>query len=111
MSTIKKIAESVGLEESFVSDVLKEKPGIKVTREQADKIFAAARKLGYDLKKLKLGKRMQVRRETIEEILNRIAENPDWSRPEIVKFLKDMLGMVERVHKRVFREEYGEDWL
>ena len=111
MSSIKKIADQLGLEQALVSAVLKEQPGFKVTRETADRIFTAARKLGYDLKKLKLGKRMQVRRETLEEVINRIAENPSWTRSEIVKYLKEALGMVERVHKRVFKEEYGEDWL
>jgi DNA-binding LacI/PurR family transcriptional regulator len=111
MSSIKKIADQLGLDQALVTAVLKEQPGVKVTRETADKIFMTARKLGYDLKKLKLGKRMQVRKETIEETLNLIAENPSWGRAEIVKYLKEMLGMVERVHKRVFREEYGEDWL
>lgn len=111
MSSIRKIADHLGLDQALVSSVLKEKPGVQVSRATADKIFATARQLGYDLKKLKLGKRMQIRRETLEEVLNRIAENPSWGRAEIIKHVKEMLGMVERVHKRVFREEYGEDWL
>lgn len=111
MATIKKIADSLGLDQTLVTAVLKEQPGVKVSKETADKIFATARKMGYDLKKLKLGKRMAVRREALEEVLNRVAENPSWGRPEIVKYLKEALGMVERVHKRVFKEEYGEDWL
>ena len=111
MVSIKRIADSLGLDQALVSAVLKEQPGVRVDKPTADKIFNAARKLGYDLKKLKLGKRMQVRRELLEEVINRIAENPSWNRPEIVKYLKEALGMVERVHKRVFKEEYGEDWL
>ncbi len=111
MPSLKSIADAVKLDLAVVRDVLREKPGVNVTKKDADRIFAAARKLGYDLKKLKLGKRMQVRRETLDEVLTRIGENPDWTRAQIVKYLRDALGMVERVHKRVFKEEFGEDWL
>ena len=111
MASIKSIAQEVGLPTNLVRDVLREAPGVQVTRTVADKIFSAARKLGYDLKKLKVGKRMQVRREVLEEVLSRIGDNPEWNRSQIVKYLKDALGMVERVHKRVFREEFGDDWL
>lgn len=111
MASIRTIAQEVGLPSALVRDVLREAPGVQVTRAVADRIFSTARKLGYDLKKLKVGKRMQVRREVLDEVLARIGENPDWSRAQIVKYLKDALGMVERVHKRVFREEYGDDWL
>ena len=111
MATIKAIAAELKLDPTLVRNVLKEVPGTVVTRPVADKIFATARKLKYDLRKLKVGKRMQVRRETIEEVINRISENPDWTRSQIIKYLKDALVMVERVHKRVFKEEFGEDWL
>ena len=111
MASIKAIAAELGLDASLVRNVLKEVPGTVVAKTTADRIFTCARQQGYDLKKLKVGKRMQVRRETLEEVINRIAENPSWSRAEVVKYLKEALGMVERVHKRVFKEEYGEDWL
>lgn len=99
------------LDVKIVRDVLKEVPGVKVARSVADKIFNAARKLGYDLKKLKIGKRMAYRRETLQEVLDRVSENRSWGRDEILKYLKDALGMIERVHKRTFQDEYGDDWL
>ncbi len=108
MVTIRRIAEEVGLDPRVVSDVLKEAPGIAVPKSTADKIFTAARKLGYDLKKLKLGKRMQVRRETFDEVLQKIGENASWGRTDIIKYLRDALVLVERVHKRVYPEEFGE---
>ena len=111
MSTVRKIAEHLKLAPVVVSSVLKEETKVRVNRKTADKIFKAARKLGYDLQKLKLGKRMEVRRQTIEETLARVAENPAWDRADIVAHLQEALGLVKRVHKRVFKEEYGEDWL
>lgn len=111
MSTLRRIADEVKLDVKIVRDVLKEVPGVKVAKSVADKIFAAARKLGYDLKKLKIGKRMAYRRETLEEVLNRVQENSSWGRDEILKYLKDALAMIERVHKRTFQDEYGDDWL
>jgi DNA-binding LacI/PurR family transcriptional regulator len=105
--TIRAIAQEVGLDASIILDVLKEIPGVKVTREMADRIFKAARRLGYDFKKLKIGKRMQTRKETLDEVLEKISENTTWGRAEIIRYLKESRGLVERVHKRVFREEYG----
>ena len=110
MSSIRKIAETVGMKVSLVRDVLKEVPGTKVSREAADRIFTAARNLKYDLKKLKIGKQMALRKSTLVKVLEQIEVNPDWDRDEIVAYLQEASGMVTRVHKRVFREEYGEDW-
>lgn len=107
MATIKKIADECKLDARLVSDVLKEVPGVTVPRATADRIFNAARRLGYDLKKLKLGKRMQVRKETLEEVLQKISDNPTWSRADVIKYVREALGMVERVHKRVYPDEYG----
>ena len=107
--TVRAIAQEVGLDPSVILDVLKEVPGVKVSREMADRIFKTARKLGYDFKKLKIGKRMQHRKETFDEVLEKISENPGWGRPEIIRYLKESRGLVERVHKRVFREEFGGD--
>lgn len=106
--TIRQLAEVLGLESKFVKDVLREAPGVQVERGEADRIFQTARKLGYDFRKLKIGKRMQYRKETLDEILERIADNPKWGRAEIVKYLKESRGLVDRVHKRVFTEEFGE---
>ena len=110
MSSIRKISDKLGMAPSLVRDVLKEVPGTKVTREVADRIFDAARRLKYDLKKLKIGKHMALRKSTILKVLQQIEENPDWDRDEIIAYLQEASGMVTRVHKRVFKEEYGEDW-
>ena len=106
---IEDIAEATGFDLELVKRVLKEVPGVAVPRDSQDKIFKTARRLGYDFRKLKIGKRMQARRETLEEVLEKIAGNPGWSRGDVVKYLKESLALVERVHKRVFREEFGEE--
>ena len=105
--TIRQISQEVGLAPDLVLDVLKEVPGLLVTREVADKIFKTARKLGYDFRKLKIGKRMQHLKETFDEVLEKIGENPGWGRAEIVKYLKESRALVDRVHKRVFKDEFG----
>lgn len=107
-ATVRQIAQEVGMAVDFVRNVLREIPGVAATREIADRIFKTARKLGYDFRKLKIGKRMQSRKETLDEVLEKIAENPSWSRSEIVKYLKESRALVDRVHKRVFKEEFGE---
>jgi hypothetical protein len=52
---------------------------------------------------------MQHRKEMLDEVLEKIGEHPHWSRAEILKYLKESRALVDRVHKRVFREEFGED--
>jgi DNA-binding LacI/PurR family transcriptional regulator len=104
--SLQQVAHEVGLKADLVRDVLREVAS-GVPRETADRIFRAARKLGYDLRKLKIGKRMQYRKETLDEVLAKIVENEGWGRPDIVKYLKESLALVERVHRRVFKEEFG----
>ena len=105
--TIRQIAEEVGLDVGLVLSVLKETAGSGVSKAVQDRVFQAARRLGYDFRKLKIGKRMQYRKETFDEVLQKIGENSGWGRAEIVKYLKESLALVERVHNRVFKEEYG----
>ena len=106
--TLRQLAQELGLNIELVRSVLKEVPGI-VTREVQDKIYKTARKLGYDFRKLKIGKRMQHRKEMLDEVLEKIGEHPHWTRGEILKYLKESRALVDRVHKRVFREEFGEE--
>ncbi|MEW6027780.1 MAG: hypothetical protein AB1599_10880 [Planctomycetota bacterium] len=61
--TLKEVAERVKLPVELVRDILTEKHGINATKEQMDLAFKTARNLGYDFKKLKLGKRMNLRKE------------------------------------------------
>ena len=106
--TLRQLAQELGLGVELVRNVLKELPG-SVPREIQDKIYKTARKLGYDFRKLKIGKRMQYRKEMLDEVLEKIGEHAAWTRAEILKYLKESRALVDRVHKRVFREEFGEE--
>ncbi len=106
--TIRQIAEDLGLDAGLVLNVLKETAGAAASKPVQDRIFQTARRLGYDFRKLKIGKRMQYRKETLDEVLEKVGENAGWGRAEIVKYLKESLALVERVHRRVFKEEFGE---
>ena len=46
----------------------------------------------------------------IEQDAPGVFEVPDWDREQIIAYIREASGMVTRVHKRVFKEEYGEDW-
>jgi DNA-binding LacI/PurR family transcriptional regulator len=86
--TLKQLAQELGLGIDLVRNVLKELPG-SVSREVQDKIYKTARKLGYDFRKLKIGKRMQYRKGMLDEVLEKIGETyANWSRSEILKYLK-----------------------
>ncbi|MFH1227557.1 MAG: hypothetical protein V1701_06595 [Planctomycetota bacterium] len=106
---LKDVSESLKLGIDLVRDVLSERPGVDITKEEQDRIFRTARSMGYDLKKLKLGKRLNLREEIIGEIVLQIEANPKWKRKEILEYLKRAAEMVGRVRKRTFEEEF--DWL
>jgi DNA-binding LacI/PurR family transcriptional regulator len=103
--TLKQVAEEVGMKVDQVRDILRE--AATVSKAVGDRVFSAARKLGYDLRKLKIGKRMQTRKETLTEVLARVQEQASWGRDEVVAYLKESLALVDRVHKRVFKDEFG----
>ena len=106
--SLRQLAQELGLGIELVRNVLKELPG-SVSREAQDRIFRTARKLGYDFRKLRIGKRMQYRKEMLDEVLEKIGDHPSWGRADILKYLKESRALVDRVHKRVFREEFGEE--
>jgi DNA-binding LacI/PurR family transcriptional regulator len=106
--TLRQLAQELGMSLELIRNVLKELPGT-VSRETQDRIYKTARKMGYDFRKLKIGKRMQYRKEMLDEVLEKIGDHPNWSRSEILKYLKESRALVDRVHKRVFREEFGDE--
>jgi hypothetical protein len=101
------VAKAAGVGEDLVLDILREKPDLDASKDVQDRVFKTARKLGYDFRKLKIGKRMQHRKELLDEVLGKIGENAGWGRAEIVKFLKECRSLMDRVHQRVFKDEFG----
>ena len=106
--SIADIAREAGASTDVAREILNEVPGRQHAKDVQDRVFKAARKLGYDLRKLKIGKRMDVRRETYEEILKCALEHPAWGRTEIVGDLERKLGLVKRVQRKTFPEEFGD---
>lgn len=104
--TLNELSQILKMDVILVRDILTEKPGLKVDKETMDVVFRTARKMSYDFKKLKLGKRMNLRKEVITDLLNVIEDHPKWRRKEIIGYLKSSQDMVERVHKRTFVEEF-----
>ena len=107
-ATINNLAKELGLDLKIVRDVLREAAPLDTTKDLQDRIFKTARDMGYDFRKLKIGKRIQHRKELLEEIIERVSEHPEWNRAEIVQNLQDSLTFVNRVHGRVFRDEFGQ---
>ncbi|MBI3270072.1 MAG: hypothetical protein HYZ53_13685 [Planctomycetes bacterium] len=107
MANLKKIASEVGMDVALVRDILNENTKVRVAKSLADKVFNTARKLGYDLKKLKIGKRLAYRKQTLQELIQHIEGHPQWGRGEILTYMRSGCELVERVQKRTFTEEYG----
>lgn len=105
--TLGELAKMLRMEVDLVRDILTEKHGIQVEKATMDLVFSTARKLGYDFKKLKVGKRLNHREEALNSIIEQIEKNPKWKRKEIVEYLKKSVEMIRRVHKRTFEEEFS----
>jgi hypothetical protein len=106
--SLKDIVQQVKMSEEIVRDILTEKLGTKATKEQMDLVFKTARNMGYDFKKLKIGKRLNLRKEILTDIIEQIESNPKWKRKEIINYLQKSCEMVERVHKKTFVEEFSD---
>ncbi|MCE9581168.1 MAG: hypothetical protein K8T20_01495 [Planctomycetes bacterium] len=107
--TLRDIAQAVKLEIEQVRRILSETPGTRPPKDTLDRVYSAARKMGYDFKKLRIGKQMGLRKAVFEEILQQIEAHPSWGRTDIVKYLQQSSEMIERVHNRTFKEEFGKD--
>jgi len=105
--TLGEVAQALRMEPSMVRDILTEKHGIQVDKATMDVVFSTARKMGYDFKKLKLGKRMNLREEVLADVIRQIESNPKWKRKEIMEYLKKSCEMIARVHNRTFQEEFS----
>ncbi len=106
MVTQKDVADHIGMDLEIVRRILNETPGYNPDKAVQDKVFQAARKLGYDLRKLKIGKRMEVRKSTIEDLIQQVEKHPEWGREEILDLLKNSIGLVKRVQKKAFPQEF-----
>jgi len=99
-ATIKDIAKRVKMDEDIVRRILLEDPMLHVERKERDKVFDAARKLGYDLTMLRAGKRIKDRGEMCKLVLKQIEANPEWGREEILAHLRYVVDLTQRHHKR-----------
>lgn len=102
---IETIAKETGHDKETVLNVLLEIAGNSVPRPVQDHIFKTARRMGYDFKKLKISKRMTVIREALGTLISQIEKHPRWGRKHILAYLKEDISLVERVQKRLFKDD------
>ncbi|MBI3098048.1 MAG: hypothetical protein HYY93_07380 [Planctomycetes bacterium] len=107
MVTLEEVARAVRLDVQLVRQILAEMPGLHTTKLVQDKVFKTARKLGYDFKKLKIGKRLHFRKEVVTDLIRHIEAHPDWGRAEIIRYLHSTSEMVSRVQKQAFKQEFS----
>jgi hypothetical protein len=109
MATQQEIADALGMPLEDVRNILTEVPGSQFDKATLDRVFGKARSMGYDLRKLKIGKRMEVRMIAIEDAIRFIENHPDWGREEIMDYLRHSIGLVKRVQKKAFPEEFPQE--
>ena len=105
-STLNDVPREAGVDEETARSILSEEPGTTHSKETMDSVFKTARRIGYDLKKLKIGKRMDQRGKIYEEVMKNVLSNPDWDRADIIRFLEAGLGLVQRVKHKSFPDEF-----
>ncbi|MCX7702791.1 MAG: hypothetical protein N2234_01635 [Planctomycetota bacterium] len=97
---LERIAGETGFPKELVREILLETPHIEATKEQRDIVFSAARKLGLDFEALRIGKRLTARREAVEEIYKYVENHPEWSRAEILDYIRYSAELMKRVQRR-----------
>ena len=106
MVTQKDIADNLGLDVETVRNILNETPGFCYEKELLDQVFTTARKLGYDFRKLKIGKRMEIRKSSIDDMIRQIEKHPEWGREEILAVMRESIGLLKRVQIKAFPQEF-----
>ena len=109
MATQRDIAKAVEMNLQTVRRILNETPGYNYDKATLDKVFGAARQLGYDFRKLKIGKRMELRKGVIEDMIRQVERHTEWGRDEILDHLRTSIGLVKRVQKKAFPQEFPEE--
>lgn len=109
--TIKDVADKAGVPIDTVRDILNEGAGPKILMSVQDLVFGVARQLGYDFRKLKIGKRMRARRDTLVEILGQCKAHHEWTIADVIAYLEKNLEMLDRVRKKVFPNEFDQPWV
>jgi len=97
---LERIAEKTGLSKELVREILLETPHLDATKEQRDEVFQTARRLGLDFDALRIGKRLTARREAVEEVLKHIESHPEWTREEVMEYMRYNIELIKRVQRR-----------
>jgi hypothetical protein len=109
--SIKDVADKAAVPIDTVRDILNEGAGPKIPIVIQDQVFGVARQLGYDFRKLKIGKRMRSRRDTLVEVLGQCRLHHEWTIVDVISYLEKNLEMLDRVRKKVFPNEFDQPWL
>lgn len=107
-ATLKDVAKVAGVDEETVRKILTEDPKFKPDKEIQDRVFRTARALKYNFKKLRIGKNMLIRKQAVKELIKYIENNPKWGREEILNYLRNNVGLIERVQKRAMPDEFAD---
>ncbi len=108
--TIRDVAVKANRPIEEVRDVLNEAATPKTPMAVQDAIFGVARLLGYDFRKLKIGKRMRARRDTLVEVLGQCKDHHEWTIVDVISYLEKNLEMLDRVRQKVFPNEFDQPW-
>ncbi len=110
-ATLESVAAKAKRPLEEVRDVLNEAASPKVPMVVQDHIFGVARDLGYDFRKLKIGKRMRARRDTLVEVIGQCRAHSEWTIVDVITYLEKNLEMLDRVRRKVFPNEFDQPWL
>lgn len=103
--TFTRVARATRLPADLVRRVLRDDPTLVTDTATKDLVFRTARALGYDFPKLRMGRRLTLRQEAIQEVLHKIMAHPEWDRPRILAYLANAIDISQRVRQRMFGKD------
>ena len=101
MNILTKVAKRLNMDEDRVRAILLELPEATATPAEQEKTRKAAVQEGLDPVKLQVGRRIEARKEAIEDVLKYIEAHPTWKKEEIIAYMRYTGSLLRRVQKKI----------
>ncbi len=101
MSILSKLAGKLNMDEDRIRAILLELPEVAVTPAEQKTVNEVALKEGLGPVKLQVGRRINARKNAIEEILNYVEAHPTWKKEEVITYMRYTCSLMRRVQKKI----------
>jgi len=110
VSLLSHISRKLGMDTQSVRSILLELASSPIEGDKHANVFKAATEEGLDLNKLRIARRINTRKEAIEEILRYIEANPKWKKDDVISYLRYSRTLMLRVEKKILPDFFDDEF-